>query len=65
MKRFGRKLGLKSLTMSRKQSIYGKTVGNESVNAIFFPPQSVNDLTSRPLGLTHSPSEDRKDELQF
>jgi len=30
-----------------------------------FPSQSVNDLTRRPLGLTHSPSEDRKDKLQF
>jgi hypothetical protein len=37
MKRFGIKLGLKSLKMSRKQSIYGKTVGYESVNSIFFP----------------------------
>jgi hypothetical protein len=49
MKRFGIKLGLKSPKMHRKQPIYGKTVGNESVNSIFFPSQSVNDLTRRTL----------------
>jgi hypothetical protein len=38
----------------------GKTVGHESVNSIFFPSLSVNDLTRLPLGLTHSPSETEK-----